>query len=145
MALEFYPWQTGQVVKAEDLNELVEAIQNGSIFLNTTFITEQLNTNDSRITGLEDRVSYLETLQGLISIREQFVMTTGQALVNLSKVPSLDTELISLNGLSLSKTGVPVGFSGDYSLSGSTLNFNVELSSQIEAGDILVVTYRYVP
>lgn len=145
MALSFYPWQPGQVIKAEDLNELVESIQNGSVFQNTTYVTEQLNTNDTRINGLEDRVTYLETLQGLFNIREQFVLTTGQALVNLSKVPALDTEIPALNGLLLAKTAVPIGFTGDYSLSGSTLNFNVELSSQIVDGDVLVVVYRYAP
>lgn len=145
MALEdFYPWKPGQTIRSQDLNELVALIQNGTIFQNTTYITEQISTNASRLNGLEARVSELEALQGLLNIREQFVMTNGQSIVNLSQAPSLDTEVIFLNGLSLAKNDVPIGLSGDYSLSGSTLTFVSELASQIVAGDRLIVVYRYV-
>ena len=143
MALDFYPWQEGQVIKAADLNKLVESIQDGTVFLNTTYISEQLSSTSTRLNGIEDRVSFLEGQQGLLNIREQFVMVLGQTLVNLSQTPVLDGELLFLNGLSLSKSGVPVGFVGDYSLAGSTVTFNTELSSQIVAGDILVAMYRY--
>lgn len=143
MSLDFYPWKEGQVIKSKDLNALVEAIQDGTIFLNTTYISDQLSTTSSRLTGLEDRVTYLESLNATLGMREQIVLTAGQGIIGLSKTPILDTELLFLNGISLSKSGVPSGFIGDYTLSGSTLTFNTELSSQIVAGDMLVVSYRY--
>lgn len=143
MALDFLPFREGQVLKAEDLNALVTAIQDGTIFLNTSYISEQLSNSGTRISGLESRVTYLESLISEISIREQFSLSSGQSIVGLSKTPNLDTELIFLNGLSLSKSGVPNGFIGDYSISGSTITFNTELASQIEAGDMLVVKYSY--
>ena len=144
MALDFLPFETGQTITADDLNQLVTAIQDGTIFLNTTFISEQLATSSSRLNALESSVALLEAQQTVLAIREQFTMTSGQAIVNLSKTPVLDTELLSLNGLSLSKTGVPISFVGDYSVAGSTITFNVELASQILDDDLLVVTYRHV-
>ena len=115
MALDFYPWQPGDVIKAEDLNALVQAIQDGTIFLNTTYLSEQLATTSSQLTNLTQRVTYLESLTALASIREQFTLTAGQSVISLSKVPSLDSEIVVMNGLSLSKTGIPTGFVGDYS------------------------------
>jgi hypothetical protein len=144
MALDFFPFQEGQVLEASDLNELVEAIQDGTIFINTTFISSQLSTASSRLNGLEARVTLLESLQATLSMREQVELSAGQGAVNLSQVPILDTELLFLNGMSLAKSGIPIGYVGDYSLSGSTITFNTELSSQILAGDVLVVQYRYV-
>lgn len=143
MALDFYPWQPGQTIKAEDLNELVRAIQDGTIFLNTTYLSEQLSTTSTRLNGLEQRVTFLESQAALLSIREQFTLAAAQGIINLSKTPSLDSEIVILNGLSLSKSGIPLGFVGDYSLAGSTLTLNPDLATQVVAGDILVVVYRY--
>ena len=143
MALEFYPWHEGQVIKAKDLNDLVESIQNGTIFLNTTYISSQLNTSSTRLNGLEARVTYLESLQAFLSIKEQAVLTAGQSFIGLAHAPILDSEIIAIGGQMLAKTGVPSGFVGDYTISGSTLTFNPELASQIEAGETLVIHYRY--
>jgi hypothetical protein len=144
MALtDFYPWQPGQKIKPEDLNELVQLIQDGTIFENTTLITSQLHSNGVRLDDHEARIVLLESLQNLLSIREQFVLTDGQQVIPLAQPPVLDSEIVFLNGSALAKTGVPLGFSGKYTLSGSTLTLSSELASQIVAGDILIVVYRY--
>jgi hypothetical protein len=143
MALDFLPFKDGQVLKSDDLNELVESIQNGTIFLNTTYISSQLNTSSTRLTGLEARVTYLESLQAFLSIKEQKVLTAGQPFVGLAHAPILDSEIVAIGGQVLAKTDVPIGFVGDYTISGSTLTFNTELASQIEAGETLVIHYRY--
>lgn len=143
MALDFYPFKDGQVLKAEDLNELVRSIQDGTIFLNTTYISEQLSNAGTRLTGIEQRVSYLESLSASLFMREQKVLSSGQLTVGLEKPPILDSELLFINGISLSKTGVPLSFVGDYSISGSTITFNTELASQLVDGDIFVIQYRY--
>lgn len=70
-------------------------------------------------------------------------MTAGQPFIGLAHAPILDSEIISIGGQVLAKTGVPFGFVGDYTISGSTLTFNPELASQIEAGETLVIHYRY--
>ena len=143
MALEFYPFEEGQVLTSSDLNQLVESIQNGTIFLNTTYISEQLATNSSRMSSLEARVEHLESMQSYLAIREQFVLAAGQAIIPLVHTPILDTELVFLNGVSQSRSGIPASFIGDYSLAGSTLTLSSEVASQVEAGDILIVHYRY--
>lgn len=140
---DFYPWNPGQVIRPDDLNELVRIIQDGTIFENTSYITEQLSTNGSRITGLEERVSVLEGMQGLASIREQLVMTNGQSVISLAHVPSMDSEMLFINGICLAKSGIPASLSGDYSISGSTVTLVSELASQIVAGDRLIAVYRY--
>lgn len=143
MALDFLPFQTGQLITADDLNALVAAIQDGSIFLNVSYITTQLSTTGVRLTDLEARVAYLESLQASLAIRDPFILAAGQSVVNLAKTPILDTETLFLNGAGLAKTGIPIGFVGDYTISGSVITFNSELATQILDGDQLAVCYRY--
>ena len=143
MSLDFLPFEDGQVITASDLNALVQSIQDGTIFLSTTIISGQLQTMSTSIINLDTRVGYLESLMAQLPIREQFSLTAAQGTINLSKAPLLDSELVFLNGLSLSKSGVPVGFVGDYSVSGSSIVLDAELSSQVIDGDMLVIQYRY--
>lgn len=143
MALSFFPFQKGQRLTPEILNELVQAIQDGSIFTSTSFVSGLVTTLDTRVDTLETTVTALETVLATNSIREQFTMTTGQSTVALSKTPVLDTDLVFLNGKLLHKDGVPAGFSGEYTVSGSTLTLVSTFAATILAGDKLAMTYSF--
>lgn len=142
MALSWFPLQKGQLITADMLNEMIAAIQDGSIFTSAAFVNDLITTLDARVSTLETQVAALNGVQRLVSIREQFTLTAGQSIISLSQVPELDSELLFLNGMALAKSGIPVGYSADYSLSGSTITLVNELALQIQAGDVLVVTYR---
>jgi hypothetical protein len=143
MALDFLPYTAGQKITAEDLNALVQAIQDGSIFLDTTYIGAGLSANSTAILALSNRVDVLELVQARVDIREQFILTAAQSVIGLSKTPLLDSEVVFLQGMGLSKSGIPLSFVGDYSISGSTLTLNVQLAGLVEAGDLLIVKYTY--
>jgi hypothetical protein len=143
MAISWYPLQSGQKLSAKLFNELVEAIQDGSIFTSVSFVSTLVTTLESRIATLEAQIAILQDYQQLNSIREQFSLTLGQGTIILNQVPILDSEMLFVNGMALAKTGVPIGLSADYTVSGNTINLTTELALQIQAGDILVVTYRY--
>lgn len=144
MALSFnFPLTAGQKITADMLNELIFAIQDGSIFTSVSFVSDLVTTLDTRVATLEAEVNVLNAIQGRNFIREQFTLTLGQSIIPLSKTPSLDSELVFLNGSSLAKNNVPVGTTADYYLTGSTLNLVTELALLIQAGDRLVVCYSY--
>jgi len=143
MALDFLPFEEGQTITPEDLNALVGAIQDGSIFVGTSFVGDLVSTLGDRVTALEARTDVLEAVQAKQRAREQFSLTAGQSVINIAKVPLLDSESVSLNGINLSKTGLPVGFVGDFSLSGSVITINTELAATVEVGDILIVMYDF--
>jgi hypothetical protein len=143
MALEFLPFEEGQIITADDLNALIGAIQNGSIFIVPSALGTQLNTLGSRLNSSEARLDILESFIARQTQREQFTLTIGQSIINLSKTPLLDSEVPALNGLFLAKSGVPVGFSGDYSISGSQITLVPELASLVESGDIFIISYEF--
>lgn len=144
MAIEdFFPFVDGQRITAEQWNELFTAIRNGSFFLDTTPISEQIVSLSDRVTALELRVGELEQIQKWRMMREQFVLTDHQSYIQLSHTPLLDSEDPILNGMSLAKNGIPVGFLGDYYMDGSRVQFTDERKAEIFAGDQVVVLYQY--
>jgi hypothetical protein len=143
MALTFLPYKPGQTITAADLNALVQAIQDGTIFLDTTYVSSGLAANSSAILALSNRVTTLESIQARVDIREQLALVAGQSIIGLSKTPLLDSEVVSLAGVMLSKSGIPLSFVGDYSISGSTLTLNSQLAGLVEDGDLLIVKYTY--
>lgn len=143
MALDFLPFTSGTLLTPDLLNELVGAIQNGTIFTDTSYISGLLAANSATIAALTVRVSNLEAELSNVDKREQFQLVANQLVVGLSSVPNLDSEVLFLNGMGLSKTGTPAGFVGDYSISGSTITLNSDFYSLIDAGDLLVVKYSY--
>lgn len=139
---DFYPFNDGQKITAAQWNELLDAIRDGSFFLSDAGIGNQIQNLEDRVVVLEQEVAFLKGYNARSFIRAQFELTLGQASVDMVDVPILDSEMVHLNGLMLSKTGVPAGFVGDYSLSGSIITFNPELKNQIVAGDILTIVYQ---
>lgn len=143
MAISWYPLQPGELFTAEKINELVAAIQDGSVFTSVSFVSSLVTTLDTRVSSLEAQVALLNQTLERTSIRQQFVMAAGQNVVTLTQAPILDSEWVSLNGMSLAKSGVPVGYSADYSINGTTLTLTNELALQVQADDVLVVKYDY--
>ena len=143
MSLDFLPFTDGQVTTAANLNALVAAIQDGTIFVNTTYISEQLSLMSQQVISLTSRVNALQSLQDSLSMREQFILTAGQSVVQLSQIPILDTELLFINGISISKTGIPLNYSGSYTISGKVITLNTQLASIITSTDEMAVQYRY--
>ena len=143
MISDFYPFQPNQKVTAEQWNELFAAVADGSIFLDTSAISTQISTFATRLSAAEIELVFLREKLGRNSKREQFVLTAGQTIVTLQTPPLQDSEMYALNGSSLSKSGYPLGFVGDLTLSGAIITFNPELSNQIKAGDVFVAWYQY--
>jgi hypothetical protein len=140
---DFYPFQPNQKVTTEQWNELFAAIANGEFFLDGTYVSEQIKTLADRVTSLEGRMDYLYSLKARQRKRQQFVLENNQGTVVLDEAPMLDSEIISYNGSNWSKTGIPMGFTGDYSLSERTITINPDNATQIIDGDVLVVTYEF--
>jgi hypothetical protein len=143
MAISWYPLQIGQKITADMLNEMIASIQDGSIFTSAAFVSDLVTTLDARVDALEAQVSTLNAVAHSLSIREQFTLANAQSTIILNHVPDLDSELLFINGTCLAKSGYPVGYSADYSISGNTITLTNELALQIIAGDLLVVVYRY--
>lgn len=144
MAIEdFYPFTAGKKVTADQWNELIEAIRNGSFFLDNTIISGEIATLADRVTALELRMDQQEAVKGWRMIREQFVLSENQDFIQLSNTPLLDSENLVLNGVSLAKNGIPLGFEGDYYMDGSRIQFTPERILNIEAGDQIVVLYQF--
>ena len=140
---DFYPFQDNQKVTAAQWNALFTAIANGEFFLDESFVSEEIQNLAARVTSLEIRIDYIYNLKARQRKRQQFILTDNQESVMLDSVPLIDSETVSLNGQVWSKSGIPEGFVGDYSLSGKTLTFNPEQSTLMVAGDIFVVTYEF--
>lgn len=145
MALDFYPFKEGDRLTPAVLNAFVESIMDGSIFSSTAtnFVASTMATIGARVTSVEARLVVVEALQAKSRIREQVVLTLNQPSFTLSKTPLIDSEMISLNGMSMSKSGLPIGFVGDYSISGRVITINPELANQILDGSIVVAAYEY--
>ena len=139
---DFYPFQPGVAVTAAQWNELMQAVQSGEFFLDAAPIATQLNGIAARISSLELQVARLNTTTAYQKMRDQFSLAAQQVVVTLDETPRLDSEVVFLNGAAMSKSGIPVGFTGDYSISGSTITFNPEWQPQIRAGDMVVVSYE---
>ena len=140
---DFYPFVDGQRITAAQWNELFGAIQNGSFFLDTTPISEQLTSLADRVTALELRVNELEYIQKWRMMREQFVLEDHQSYVQLTHTPLLDSENPVLNGMSLAKDGIPLGFTGDYYMDGSRVQFTDPRKALVVNGDQIVVIYQF--
>ncbi len=141
--ISWFPLTAGQKITADMLNEMIAAIQDGSIFTSSAFVSDLVTTLDSRVASLELEVAALNTVARTISLREQFVLTAGQSTITLSQVPELDSEILFLNGQCLAKSNYPSGFSADYSISGNTITLVNELALTVVAGDLLGIVYRY--
>lgn len=143
MAIGSFPIESGQKITADLLNQLVAAIQDGSIFTSTSFVSELVTTLDARVSVLETQVAVLNTRQSVSTIREQFVPTSGQTTVLLSHPVILDSEHIYLNGVSMAKSGLPLSFVGDYTVSGSTVTFVNSIALNFVSTDLIQVVYQY--
>src|ERR1035437_1213725 len=121
--LNFLPFSDGEKISANDLNQLVQAIMDGTIFSGSVVgVVEAIITPlSASVLNLQSQVAVLQTYVQQIAYREQFQMANGQSTISLSNTPSLDSELVLLNGISLSKDGLPPGYTGDYSISGSVI------------------------
>jgi hypothetical protein len=143
MISDFYPFQDNKKVTAAMWNELITAIQNGSFFLDETVIGGEIHSLVDRVEALELRMDYQESIKAWRTIREQFILTENQEYVQLTHTPLLDSENLILNGISLAKNGIPLGFVGDYYVEGSRIQFTAERILNIEAGDQLVIIYQF--
>lgn len=140
---DFYPFKDNQKISAAEWNELLAAIASGEFFTDEAVVSESIQGLAARVSSLEARVDYLYGLKARQRKRQQFILAANQASVVLDNVPMLDSETVSLNGQVWSKTGIPEGFFGDYSLEERTITINPEQSINIAAGDVLVVTYEF--
>jgi hypothetical protein len=126
MISDFYPFTDGQKITAAQWNEIFGAVQDGTFFLDTTPISDSIATLADRVTALELRVDNLELVRAWRTNREQFILTAGQTYLQLTHTPILDTEVPVLNGMTLAKNGIPLGFVGDYYMDGSRVQFTPE-------------------
>lgn len=96
MALQdFFPFRPGQIVTAEQWNELFEAIRNGTFFLNSQDpLVEQIGNMASKINDLEERLNEIVVEKKKRYFRENFVLRDLQTSVVLSKMPVLDSEIV---------------------------------------------------
>lgn len=140
---DFYPFSDNQKVTAAQWNELFTAIANGSFFTDATAVGAQIATLEARVTALENRVDAIASLKYRQRKRQQFVLSAAQGTIVLDNVPMTDSEIVAVNGQIWSKTGIPAGFVGDYSISERILTINPEQAINIVAGDVLVVTYEF--
>lgn len=141
--LSFLPFEDGDPITADDLNQLVQAIMDGSIFSATAtgVVPAIITPLQTSVATLQAQVANLQTFVQLISYRQQFQMTTGQSTINLSNVPVLDSELVFLNGVSLAKDDLPPGYSGDYTITGSVITLDLAVSVAILNTDVIEVVY----
>jgi hypothetical protein len=140
---DFYPFVDGQKITAAQWNELFGAVASGALFNDDTFIGGQIEALANRVTALELRMDYLYNLRARQRKRQQFVLTQGQTTIVLDNVPMVDSEMVSVNGQVWSKTGIPEGFVGDYSISEKTISINPDQAINIVAGDVFVVSYEF--
>lgn len=137
MAIDFFPFQEGQVVTIAQWNELFNAIKDGSFLLSSTLY----GNLEDRVSSLENRVNALSAVKGKICRKEQFQLSAGQTQVVLSNNVIQDSEILFYNSTILIKNNVPAGMNGDYYMVDNVIHFNSELSNEIEDGDYLVVSY----
>jgi hypothetical protein len=144
MAFSFpFPISEGQTISAALLNEIIFAIQDGSIFTSVSFVSDLVTTLDTRVDDHETRIVDLETRLGVGFQRQQFTLTTGQDTIPLSEVPILDSEVIFYNDKPLYRDELPAGFQGEYTLSGSTLTLDSLFALTVVDGDRLAIAYSY--
>lgn len=144
MALSFFPFVDGDLITGAILNELIIAIQNGSIFTSTSFVGDLITTLDARVAALESDVAALKLRLSMAKKRDQFILTAQQAVVNLTKTPVIDGELVFLNGVSLSRSGLPnITDTADYTISSSVITLETDLALQIVDDDKLTVVYDF--
>jgi hypothetical protein len=125
------------------MNSLILSIQDGSIFTSPSYVADLVTTLDGRVDVLEDEVAALNLGHIYVFAREQFVLTVGQSAVTLEKTPKIDSEQVFLSGAALSKTDIPSGYEGEYSISGSTITLSNTIALNVQDGDGLIVTYAY--
>jgi len=143
MSLSWYPITEGKTITSHMLNEMIESIENGSIFAPGNITGDLVRGLAQRVTVLEAKVAVLELQQRISSQREQFILSALQNTVDLIRVPSIDTEILTLNGLVLSRDNQPSGTTGDYVIVGSVITLTSQLASQIIDGDRLCAIYDY--
>lgn len=144
MALDFLPFKSGQTITAEDLNALVGAIQDGSIFAPGNVVGDLIGPLGDRVTALEFQVSNLAHVQATQNQHEQIPLTALQSVINLEKTPTIDGELVFLNGMALYKNDLIPAAVHDYTISGKVITLDPALAAQIVDGDLLLVAYEYV-
>lgn len=143
MPINSFPISAGQLITPDLLNQLVAAIQDGSIFTSVSFVSDLITTLDTRVSALESQVAVLELRQAFSNIREQLAPTPGQTTVVLSHPPILDSEHIYLNGISLMKSGIPPGFVGDYTINGNIITFGNSVALSFLTTDQIAILYQY--
>lgn len=143
MAIEdFFPFKPGQVVTADQWNELFMAIRNGTFFLNDQDpLVEQISNLASRVSVLEQEVNYLKIENKKRYYRENFVLSDLQNIVILTKTPVLDSEIVIFDSTIRIKRINQDDPVWDYYILGKEIHFNPTFSTQIENGDVLSVLY----
>jgi len=141
--LSFLPFGEGDQLTAYKLNNLISAISDGTIFVPGNIIGEFIAALGARVYTLENKVAALENYLATQNKREQYILTHQQAVLQLEKVPQLDSELLVLNGLTLSRDEEPLGVLGDYTLAGKIITLTSALALNVIEGDRLTVVYRY--
>lgn len=141
---DFYPFRPGQVVTADQWNELFEAIRNGTFFLNNNDpLIEQISNLSSKIQVLEQEINYLKNyVNELYYMRENFTLSDLQNKVTLQYPPVLNSEIVILNATVRTKRMSINDEIWDYYVDGTDIIFNPTLVTTIEDGDIVSVIYR---
>jgi hypothetical protein len=140
---DFWPFHDNQKITASQWNELMVSIQNGSFFLDTAPIADQINSLSARQTALELRVGELEALKSYQHKTMQYQLAQHQVRIELENPARLDSEILALNGTVLSKNGIPLGFVGDYAIDGNVITLNDAWIPLVAEGDMLVVNYEF--
>lgn len=140
---DFYPFQENKKVTLEQWNELFAAVQDGTFFLADAPITTGVANLSQRTDALEQEMAVVSQIKARNCAKFQVAATALQSVITLPHAPIVDSELVFLNGVALTKTQVDADFVGDYSLDGTVITLILDVSSGIVDGDIISVSYQY--
>lgn len=139
----FYSLASNEILYSYVRDDIVTDIESAVTLFSTEVNMENtLSLLPGSVTTLEDAINHLQTqinsLGGAIATREKFTTTLGQTVFNL-----LHTPVSIYDGFEVEFRGTELVEGDDFTVSGSTVTLVPGWGSIIQAGDKIVISYKY--
>lgn len=139
----FYSLTSNETVYSYTRDDIVSDIEaSNNLFAVDVQVENSLSLFPGTVTNIEEALNHLQTqinlLSGSIATREKFTTTPGQTVFNL-----LHTPISIFDGFEVEYNGTELVEGDDFTVSGSVVTLTAGWSTLIQAGDKIVISYKY--
>lgn len=139
----FYSLTSNETVYSYTRDDIVSDIEaSNNLFATDVQVENALSLFPGSVLNIEQALNHLQTqinsLGGTIATREKFTTAPGQTVFNLTNTP-----ISIFDGFEVEYNGTELVEGDDFTVAGNVVTLSAGWSTLIQAGDKIVISYKY--